>query len=245
MLLLIRVHTWSDELTLSRINVARHPESSRSNYFYANALLRNYRRAGVRGLSETERLESLVLSRHYFERMYQTNNRDVAALVMLFYLDQQFFPDLEEQADWLSKLEDLLLTRVLQPSDWNALAVFFEVLLSAEKSVENAKVESILGALIDRYPESGALQRFRYNYLSSTNVTGSAVMEPLLQARAYAPGDPWINYHLAYEQSRQEDFAGVYDTVRLWMLHDSDRLNLHLIKSLLSSETSEDDSFHD
>ena len=89
LLLFVRVQTWSDELMLSRINLAQHPKSSRSNYFYANALLRHYRRSEERGLSDRERNESLLLSRHYFERMYQTNERDVAALVMLFYLDGQ------------------------------------------------------------------------------------------------------------------------------------------------------------
>ena len=39
LLLGLRGNTWSDDLTLSRTNLARHPESVRSNYFYGNALL--------------------------------------------------------------------------------------------------------------------------------------------------------------------------------------------------------------
>ena len=89
--LFIRVQTWSDELTLSRVNLAQHPQSSRSNYFYANALLRHFRQAEQLGLGQREQDESLILSRHYFERMYQTNDRDVASLVMLYYLDSVYF----------------------------------------------------------------------------------------------------------------------------------------------------------
>ena len=91
------MQTWSDELTLSRVNLAQHPESSRSNYFYANALLRRYRRSEQFGLNEQDKSELLLLSRHYFERMYQTDNRDVAALVMLFYLDTAYFTQLRDQ----------------------------------------------------------------------------------------------------------------------------------------------------
>ena len=72
LLLFIRVNTWSDELTLSRTNVAQHPASARSNFFYANALLRRYEGRHQLGLSEQEGIDTLVLSRHYFERMYQS-----------------------------------------------------------------------------------------------------------------------------------------------------------------------------
>ncbi len=152
LLLFIRVHAWSDELTLSRTNLAQHPESSRSNYFYANALLRHYRRGDERGLTEQEKSEALLLSRHYFERMYQTNNRDVAALVMLFYLDTAYFPQLRDQVDWLAQLDELLATRRLQASDWNALEVLFELLGEGDAVASEERVVALLDQLSERYP---------------------------------------------------------------------------------------------
>ncbi len=47
----IRAYTWRDELTLSRFDVINHPESARTNFFYANALFKRFAQSGELGLS--------------------------------------------------------------------------------------------------------------------------------------------------------------------------------------------------
>jgi len=242
MLLAVRVQTWSDELTLSRVNLANHPESSRSNYFYANALLRHYRRAEDLGLSDQERADSLLLSRHFFERMYQTNPRDVAALVMLYYLDAQFFTEIEPRTDWLDILEKLLATRNLQPSDWNAMSTLFEVLQARDDPETDARVRKLLQLLSYRYPQSLDVLRFQYQYLASRKAGFEELMTPLRRAQALRPGTAWIYYYLIYEQGRAKDTAALWETARDWLANDPGRYNLLQVKALFSQSDSDLDA---
>lgn len=235
LLLFIRVQTWSDELTLSRVNVAQHPQSSRSNYFYANALLREYRRADRRGLSERERADTLLLSRHYFERMYQTNNRDVAALVMLFYLDSYYFTELQGQVDWLQQLDELLATRTLQASDWNALALLFELVDSDPHGANKGQMLGLLDRLSERYPEAVQVQRYRYQYLSARGAAAAQLLPLLHQLQRQAPWYDWVYYALLRQQAHEQDVAGMYESARLWLQHDPRRYSLGQIKSLFAA----------
>lgn len=235
LLLFIRVHAWSDELTLSRTNLAQHPESSRSNYFYANALLRHYRRGDERGLTEKERSEALLLSRHYFERMYQTNNRDVAALVMLFYLDTAYFPQLRDQVDWLAQLDELLATRRLQASDWNALEVLFELLGEGDGVASQERVVALLDQLSERYPRAERVLRYRYQYLRAVDAGPEALLPLLEQAQAESPGASWVYPALLTEQARGQEVAAMYETARRWLESDPRRYRVNQIKSLFES----------
>jgi hypothetical protein len=235
LLLFVRVQYWSDELALSRSNAARHPESSRSNYFYANALLRHYRRGEQRGLSDSERAESLLLSRHYFERMYQTNDRDVAALAMLYYLDSRRFTRLQEQVDWLAALDELLDSRRLQASDWNALAMLFEVFAAESDRTDEATALELLDKLAKRYPESLDVLRYRYNYLSARGGDQAYLLSLLQAGQELAPADPWFYQRLIYEYSLNSDFRNMYRYARLWLENDANRYHLHEIKRLFDA----------
>ena len=230
--LFIRVQTWSDELTLSRVNLAQHPQSSRSNYFYANALLRHFRQAEQLGLGQREQDESLILSRHYFERMYQTNDRDVASLVMLYYLDSVYFTQLQQQVDWLEKLDELLNTRTLQASDWNALTTLFEILADRADETNADRVAGLLDKLSGRYPASPAVLRYRYDYLSARNEEAPQLIPLLQRAQALTPAAFWPYYFLLYEYSREGDSASMYEEARRWLAHDRNRERIGDLKEL-------------
>ena len=232
LLLFIRVQAWSDELTLSRVNLASHPESARSHFFYANALFKDYRRMEESGAAESEKTETLLLSRHYFERMYQTDNQDVAALVMLFYLDSQYFTQHPEQVDWLAKIEELLTTRKLQRSDWNALALLFELLSANPGYANETRVTGLLDALSARYPWSVDVLRYRYEYLLAIGAGPNERLPLLERAQSMAPGQNWPYHALLREMARGQDPAGIYEYARLWLLFDPQRYDIHELKSL-------------
>lgn len=238
LLLFVRVQNWSDELLLARSNQANHPESSRSNYFYANALLRHYRRSEERGLSDSARAESMLLSRHYFERMYQSNERDVAALVLLYYLDSVHFTELQEQVDWLAELDKLLESRIMQPSDWNALQMLFGIFSAEADQTDASRVNGLLDKLAKRYPDSVRVLRYRYQYLSAAGADSSQLLPLLERGQEAAPGDAWFYRHLIYEMSRAQDIPGMYRYAGLWLLHDSKRYHLHQVKTLFASAES-------
>ncbi len=234
LLLLVRVQDWSDELALSRSNAARHPESSRSNYFYANALLRHYRRGEQRTMSDSERAEALLLSRHYFERMYQTNNRDIAALVLLYYLDSRYFVDLQEKVDWLANLEELLDSRILQASDWSAFETLFALFSDQADQTDTSRVTGLLDKLARRYPNSSDVLRHRYQYLSALGVDQSQLLPLLQRGQELDPGNAWFYYYLIYEMSRIQDVAGMYRYASVWLMNDSGRYHLHQLKDLFT-----------
>ena len=61
----------------------------------------------------------------------------------------------------------------------------------------------------------------------------------------YAPDDPVINSYLLYEKSKVNDLAGIYEISRNWMLHDSQRQSLHIIKSIFGDAKVKVGSSHD
>lgn len=236
LLLFVRVQSWSDELTLSRSSAAQHPESSRSNYFYANALLRHHNQGEQRGLSDSERAQSLFLSRHYFERMYQTNDRGVAALVMLHYMDNRYFNRMQDRFDWLAELDDLLGTRKLQASDWNALALLFAEFTNKAYLADEERVAGLLDKLSRRYPRSEAILRYRYQYLSAIEADQAQLLPLLHRGQELSPADSWFYQQLIYEYSRSQSISDMYRYAGLWLLNDSNRLHLHQLKALFSQD---------
>jgi len=245
LLLFIRVQTWSDELTLSRINLHQHPESARSNFFYASALLRRYEQRARLALGEDEGSKSLLLSRHYFERVYQANDREVGALVMLYYLDSQFFPELRQQVNWLNKLEDLLRSKNLQASDWNALDTLLECFEIDACNADQARVQELLDLLSDRYPQSVKVLQYRYRLLVETNAHEFERLTLLRQAHAIAPGIPWIYSDLIAESARTQDIAKMYKYAQLWLLNDPNRYKLPLIKGMFINPKSKTELLND
>ena len=238
LLLFVRVQTWSDEVTLARVNLVHHPESPRANHMYGNALLRHAQNDEDDRLGERERQESMLVSRHYFERMYQADDRDVAALVMLFYLDSHYFTALQSQVNWLVLLEELLATRRLQPTDWNALDLFFELAGSHAGMVNEAQVMELLDLLLERYPSSADVLGYRHQYLARDNQYTAQLLPLLQQAQVLAPGADWVYRLLLSEQARSEDIPGMYESARLWLLNDPNRYHVNQLKALFGKAES-------
>ena len=234
LLLFVRVQTWSDEVQLGRLNLVHHPESARANHLYANALLKKIHTAAQGAPVDGERRETLLLARHYFEHMYQSDHRDVAALVMLAYMDGTFFPQLSDQVDWLQPLQELLASRRLQPTDWNGLGLLFELAAADPPVAGRAQLAEILAILEERYPNSADVQRFRYQYLAAGNPDSPQLLAVLQQARQLAPGASWVYHMLLQEQARRQDVAGMYESARLWLANDPGRLHLNQVKALFA-----------
>ena len=97
-LLLLRTQRWSDELLLARINVENHPASLRSQYHYANTVLRRG------GQDPAQHGELIVASRHHYELMHQLDPIDISALISLYLVDSYYFPEFAERFDWLETI---------------------------------------------------------------------------------------------------------------------------------------------
>tara|TARA_R110000823_G_scaffold91174_4_gene201145 strand:+ start:36017 stop:37963 length:1947 start_codon:yes stop_codon:yes gene_type:complete len=231
-LLLIRVDTWSEELRMAGVNVRNHPESSRSNYFYADALLKRYRNAEALGLSEERAREALIAARVYFERMYATNPRDVAALVMLHSLDSQFATDPGAGTDWLAELETLLASRPLQASDYNALGELIGCVNAGGCAADEARILRLLEVLEARYPESLKVLGYRFTYLLGSGASAAELQQVIDRALALKPGRREFLVRQIELQAAANDVDGMYESVRSWLEHDTRRKRLHTLLSL-------------
>ena len=234
-LLLVRVDTWSDELRLAGVNVKNHPTSSRSNYFYANSLLTRYRQSNELGLTVLESRDALIASRHYLERMYQTNPRDVAALVMLHSLDTQFAADATDRRDWLGELETLLESRTLQASDRNALYGLIGCLIEGGCDADRERILRMLASLEARYPSDLTVLGLRYTYLLKTGASTAELQAVLDLALALDPGRQEFLYRQIELHARSQNVDGMYAAVGQWLLQDRRRLRLLGIKGLFTT----------
>ncbi|QIB66624.1 hypothetical protein [Kineobactrum salinum] len=233
-LLALRAHTWSDDLRLSRVNVARHPESVRSNYFYANALLREYRLREERGHDVQSAQEMLAVGRHYMELMHQQDRRDLGALVMLYYLDSSFFPELLQRTDWLGDIRRALEGRVLKPSDRNALALLAECMGNDQCATPAPVAREFLRQLRLQYPELPDPVALQYNWLVESGA-GAAELIPLLEEGIERwPGQQTFYPQLIHQYDRVGDAAGIYRTLEQWLRVDPKRYQLSLQRRLFA-----------
>lgn len=234
-LLLVRVDTWSDGLRLAGVNVGNHPQSSRSHYFYANELLKRYLGRAETGLSEENARAALLGARIHFEKMYETNPRDVTALVMLHSLDSRYAAAAPDRPDWLGKLERLLDSRMLQPSDLNALAELITCLNAGGCTAERERILRLLDRLDERYPDHLTLLGWRYTYLMEHADSPGDLERVLDEALALDPGRPEFLYRRIQHQARAQDVGGMYETVRQLLLHDERRLRLGRLQGLFKT----------
>ncbi len=69
--------------------------------------------------------------------------------------------------DWFEKLRDLVQTKTLQASDWNALGTLFECVEQGACHPAGAEMTSLLDTLSKRYPRSVQVLHYRYQYLQA------------------------------------------------------------------------------
>jgi hypothetical protein len=235
LLLVLRTHAWTDELTLARYNVASHPRSARANFFYGNALFRRLENAQALGLDEEQQRDLTVASRHYFEQMYDLDQKDFAALVMLHQFDRVNFPGLSVENDWLGKLDTQVKSRRLQASDISALEALVSFSASSAGEAGRIEVGSILEQLVQRYPGNPDIVTLYYKYLAVQTAADKDQLRQLLEQKVALHPDTrdyhafLVNYH------GYDDLAATHETIRAWMKLDSRRRDLYAIRRIFDN----------
>lgn len=234
-LLFLRVFSWSDALRLSAVNIANHPDSSRSHYFLAESWLGAYRDGRQNGATEKALGNYLLLARNQFELMHQRNPRDMAALVMLYYMDQYHYPQLQPYNDWFADLEELARDRPLQASDYSALETLVDCFKEGACEEPRERVESLLHTLEARYPGNTRLLALRYRYLKSLDTPLAERLQLLESMRAASPFDSRVYQFQLLEYADIGDLAGLYEATRAWLAHDPGRRQLTVIRRMYDS----------
>ncbi len=230
LLLFVRTDRWSDELILSRENLVNHPQSLRANYHYANTLYRTYKDA-----DEADRTpEMLVVSRHYYERMYQIDPQDVSALVSLYFLDQQYFPVLTEQVDWFSILEEVISDRILNAADFNALNLLATCLNDGSCAMADDRVLALYAVIVDRYPDNPATWNIISRYHRDVLHDHAAALTANARAVAANPGalSAYIDQVIIYD--REKNPGGVLLALAEFVKQDRQRKELYRVKIMLN-----------
>lgn len=232
--LFLRVHVWAEPIRLSAVNVKNHPGSSRSHYFMAESWLNAYRAAPSNAQDSDEYKSYLVLARHEFELMHDANPRDMAAIVMLYYMDHHFFPELQGYDDWLAVLEELAIDRPLQVSDYHALEALLDCVEAAVCPVSEMRLFRILDDLKRRHPNSTRLELLEYRYLKnkmSPLYLRISLLEMLLDNN---PQEATVYQYLLSEHAESGNITGLYESVMAWMANDPQRLHLGSIQRMFT-----------
>lgn len=230
--LFLRVYVWSDGLRLAAVNVANHPESSRSHYFLAESLVRA---AGTlppeSPETEATRGALLLRARNEFELMYRHNPRDLAALVMLYKMDQTHFVDLRAYRDWFAVLEEVVLSRPLQASDYNALAALVGCFEESSCQESPGRLGNLVSVLQERYPGNSRLAVLEYRASRVEGMQPEARLALLEGKVQQYPGAAELYRHLLAEYAEEKNVTGLYETIRRWMLQDEARRQLTALRA--------------
>lgn len=240
-LLFLRVHVWGDPLRLSSVNVKNHPNSSRSHYFQAEAFLDAYQAAREDGTDELTRSRYLLFARHHFERMYQLNPRDIAALVMLHYMDSHHFPELGVYNDWFAKLEEVASDRSLQASDYSALETLTDCFLADACGASPERFFMLLDSLELRYPQSVNFALMKYRYLKGMDAPVEQRLQLLKEAGDRQPADRKVLQYQIVEHAEAGDLSETFGVTLSWLHHDPKRRDLRLIRDLFAPDKAQMD----
>ncbi len=231
-LLVVRTNAWSDEMTLAKFEVINHPQSARANFFYGNALFKRLRKAEALGLGEEDQRALAVSSRRYFEHMHRIDERDFAALVMLYMLDTMYFPGLAEKNDWLATMEELAETRRLQTSDRTALAALVRFSTTPTGDLGRARVGALLDYLIARNPRRTDLMVGKFRLLKDRDDASRESLRASLEQSAQLNHNSGQAAASLADFYQSDDLASTYEAVREWLRRDRYRRELLVIREI-------------
>lgn len=235
-LLFLRVFSWGEPLRLAAVNAANHPQSSRTQFFLAQSHLRAYDASHRRGDADsTERSKHLLFARHHFELMYQNNPRDMAAIVMLYYMDRHHLPQLQQYRDWFTILEQVARDRPLQASDTAALEALVDCYVADACGDDMARLLALFDTLEARYPRRVALQHLRFRLLQHDGATPAQRLAQLQEMQRRFPGNAKTYQYLLQEYAAAGDTSALFEGIATWLRHDPDRRQLGVIRRLFGT----------
>jgi protein O-mannosyl-transferase len=233
--LYVRVLTWSDELSLTGTNALNHPESPRSNFFYATTLWQRYNEAEQDGVALDVARDNLIAARYYFERAHRLDTHDLVPLIMLASIDKVYFPELYIKNDWLSKIDSLLVDDVLQPSDYNGLVALADCRISGGCIFDRDRILAIYDKASRRYPEShkllvSRLKLYQFYGLNSSSLNQKIREQISSGATSIILYDSQLRHH-----AEGGNIGELYNLSRLLLKNDASRRNVKMVKDFFAS----------
>lgn len=215
LMLIIRCGYWQNETDLSAYQLANHPHSPRSVYYFANVHLKKAENA----LNQDDFRREITLATGAYEKLAQLDPQDMVSATTLFYMDARFMGGLKA-AQWLSMLGKRVEKPVLTASDNNSLGLLGDIVVADYASPYRDQIISLYAKANARHPDSPLIlyhwAKMTVDYLGDRE-KGIALME---QAAVKSPGWPAPRYQLALWHSELGGNHGIYDQLQKIMAHD-------------------------
>ena len=100
----------------------------------------------------------------------------------------------------------------------------------------DARLFGLLDTLEARYPGRADFLFLRYRYLRAVGAPAGERLALLERARAAQPGKVKVYQYQLTELAESGDVSGIYEAVKSWMLRDSARQDLGIIRALFADE---------
>ena len=230
--LFIRASLWGDESQLIYRSAVNHPESSRSQYVYANMLLGQYQDQIEKENGRRQDFGPLAEARYHFEQAVQLAPHDPAVLVTLYQLDSHYFQSLGKRDQWMRQLQETLDTRYIRPSYVNALKSLMKCLAKESCYGGRDVAFSIIDGLREKYPTRVDITLLEHMYLTESGSPYEERIEVLNRALQSRPLDQRLLYRLLGEAVQVKDMGLAYEAGRRIMLSDPSRWQLGALKQL-------------
>lgn len=227
----LRAGTWTSELSITGAAIERHPESARSAFAYANALLRA---SGANGDS-TDESAYIAVARHELERSVQRDALDIPALVMMIIIDQQVYPEIGSADRWYAQLQEAVDNRTLSASDLRAVSALVKCVSDGDCVLERESFARMLDTFEKRFARGWSLASVRMQYAGFLDDNPQRKLERLRATVRQYPDLLQTRYDLLEAELSNGQRNSARFTALELLAADRDRTQLPAVRDLFSA----------
>lgn len=226
----LRANVWTNEVTLTSYLVDRHPDSARSHYNLAHALVRALRAVGEDSIPAATKRELQRMAEENFLEFHRLDPGPAGLITLYVFSSSQGLDDPEQ---WLDLVPESLVDHRLQATDYNSTLLLFECLDRGDCAPSLERVQSLFDALLEKSPRNVTLLVQKYRALKLYDRPAGEILPLLERALEAEPSNFFVNgFYLQalVEQGRTEE---AFRVLLHWLRADRERRSLgRILKSL-------------
>lgn len=226
----VRAGTWSSEIKLSQTSVAHHADSARSGLLYGNTLLK----MGMASESPEESSRFMALAKHEFEVVARYQDEKLAALAMLYVIDEQFYPESGTGRLWLDSIELSLQEGVFSATDFVAMRTLVDCYTQKSCGVSQHRLLKFLDVFGKKFWRKSSIADLRYRILQAGESDETEILALVTSGLRDSPGDIELHYRRMEVLLTLGRFGAAHRQAIALMRADSRRRQLPAIRDIFS-----------
>ncbi|PID54859.1 MAG: hypothetical protein CR978_01330 [Gammaproteobacteria bacterium] len=230
-----RSATWSDGLVMGAVSAENHPDSQRSQFHYASALLNE-----LNSFEKGEKVPSIIVdsARDRLERVAKINPKSLVAPITMLLTDHQLpLKDLDYNL-WKRRLFEAVEVTTATSEERNGLRRLAVCVAINECRLEYREMLSLLSRLEKRFPNSPHIPHAKAELLA---LLGSERREEAVNQARKAwlthPAYPVFAYTLIDLLVARGELGEASEVINSFYAHDRKRRELSRIKALFKDDT--------